>query len=118
MIKIKTEFLCSKGGYYSKEVRAKRIVCYECNGEGTELRGGLKGAAFSADEVNEWDDETRENYFGGAYDVECSECKGRNVVDVVDFDALTDEEKDDRNRWEADDRQHKQEIADERRLGC
>ena len=64
-------------------VPGERIVCPSCNGSGTELCGGLKGAAFSADEMYE-DPDFSEDYCGGKYDVACSECHGKNVVTAPD----------------------------------
>jgi hypothetical protein len=84
---IKAFVTTKKGNSFEVLLPAKRIVCWACEGAGTELRGGLKGAVIS--DENLADPDFRASYFGGDYDVPCSECKGRNVVDVVDEDALT-----------------------------
>lgn len=76
-----------KGNAFEVPLPAKRIVCPGCDGAGTELRGGLKGAVIS--DENLADPDFRESYFGGDYDVACSECDGKNVVLVVDEDQLT-----------------------------
>lgn len=62
-------------------------VCHECDGHGTHLCEGMKGAAYTAEEFAEsFDDEDRQEYFrhGGKYDVTCTVCHGKNVVDEID----------------------------------
>ncbi len=84
---LKTWVTTKKGNSFEVPLPAKRIVCWACDGNGTELRGGLKGAVIS--EENLADPDFCRSYFGGDYDVSCSECKGLRVLDVVDEDALT-----------------------------
>lgn len=84
---LKVWVITKKGNQFEVLLPAKRIVCPACDGAGTELRGGLKGVVIS--DENLADDDFREAYFGGRYDVACSECKGLNVVEVVDEDRLT-----------------------------
>jgi predicted methyltransferase len=81
------EVLTKKGNYFEVKVKSKRVVCPSCEGEGTELRGGLKGLAISEEALQ--DDDFREAYFGGGYDVACSHCEGKRVVDAVDEEALS-----------------------------
>ncbi len=87
MKSIKAWVITRKGNSFEVALPAKRIVCDACNGEGTELRGGLKGLCIS-DEALEDPDFCR-SYFGGDYDVPCSECKGLRVLDVVDDERLS-----------------------------
>lgn len=72
-------------------------VCCDCEGHGSVLCDGMRGHAYSAEEFYESfdDEEDREAYFtrGGKYDVQCSTCKGKNVVPVVDEEHLTPEQK-------------------------
>lgn len=84
---IMTGVTTKKGNHFIIPLPAKRVVCESCDGEGTELYGGLKGCVIS--DENMADDDFREAYFGGHYDVQCSHCKGMRVVDVVDVDRLT-----------------------------
>lgn len=70
------------------ELPAKWAICPECSGAGTELRGGLKGAVFSAEDLAE-DPEFFDDYFSGAYDVACSKCHGRTSVLEVDVASCT-----------------------------
>lgn len=73
--------------YYKLLCPAERAVCPACDGDGTELRGSLKGMAFSSEEMNE-DPEFRESYFRGDYDTHCSTCNGNKVVDEADIEKL------------------------------
>jgi RecJ-like exonuclease len=53
-------------------------VCWRCDGEGKHVNEALDG--FSTSEEIWQDDEFRENYFDGVYDVTCTVCKGRTTV--------------------------------------
>lgn len=61
-------------------VPARYEVCGRCHGKGTHVNPSIDGHGISAgDEC--WDDEQfTEMYFGGGYDVACSECGGQRVV--------------------------------------
>lgn len=77
---------------------AHHVVCEECEGTGFHLRGSLHGAAFSMNDFHQCfeEPEDQEEYFrhGGRYDQVCSQCKGKNVVLVVDEDAcVSDKDK-------------------------
>ena len=75
-----------KGNQFEILLPAKRVVCPSCEGDGTELCGGLNGVAIS--DENLADPDFRRSYFGGDYDVACSHCGGLRVVDVVDEEQL------------------------------
>lgn len=83
---------------------AKNEVCPECDGEGSVLREGMRGYAYTQEEFEEafHDDEDREAYFtrGGKYDQQCPCCKGRNVVAVPCPDLMTAEQKELFQQWE------------------
>lgn len=73
------------------ELPAKMEVCGRCDGHGTHLREGMEGHAYTSEEFEqEFDDEMREEYFkrGGIYDQVCGDCHGKNVVAVIDEDAV------------------------------
>ncbi len=64
---------------------AKFEVCGTCNGKGRHVNPSIDSHGITAEEwENDWDDESREDYFSGAYDVQCNECKGNRVSPVVD----------------------------------
>jgi hypothetical protein len=110
---IKAWVTTKKGNRFETILPAKTVVCPDCDGTGTELRGSLKGAVISEESMA--DDDFRESYFGGDYDVQCSCCKGRNVIEVVDVERLTPKMAD--RYWLAveEKAQHDAEVAAERR---
>jgi RecJ-like exonuclease len=59
-------------------------VCFRCSGNGTHVNPSIDGNGISANDEIWQDDDFREGYFGGRYDVVCEECNGNNVVPVVD----------------------------------
>lgn len=76
------------GDTRSVTVPARFEVCPECNGTGKVLCDGLRGVAFSSEEMSE-DPDFSESYFGGHYDVQCDQCNGRNVVKVADEERMS-----------------------------
>ena len=107
-------------GTYVDEVQlpTKREVCWRCNGEGTHTNPSIDGNGITSAEWAEWDDNDREGYLSGAYDVRCEECHGRNVIDVVDYDQLSDEYKALWDQQVQDERNYRAEMAAERRMGA
>lgn len=92
MAKLTKSFTLSneEGEEIEIQLPCKKEVCPECDGEGHVLCEGMRGHAYSAEEFAEsFDSEEAEEYFrpGGRYDVQCPECHGKNVVDVVDEEA-------------------------------
>lgn len=65
-------------------------VCPRCRGEGTHVNPSIDGNGITMDEWwgPDWDDESREAYMSGGYDVTCHECAGVRVVWDVDLDRL------------------------------
>lgn len=64
---------------------AKKEVCPRCRGNGAITNPNI-GAITSEEWERDWDYEERENYFAGVYDVDCPECNGMRVVNVIDTD--------------------------------
>tara|TARA_R110002126_G_scaffold14054_17_gene59837 strand:- start:2361 stop:2732 length:372 start_codon:yes stop_codon:yes gene_type:complete len=89
-------------------------VCGRCGG-----RGVHDHAAFSngVSQENLDDQDFREDYYSGAYDVRCSVCHGRNVQLVVDAQACDQEVLKIYYQWCDDEAAHDRETADERRMG-
>lgn len=81
------------GGDYSEEITlpAKFEVCDGCQGKGTHVHRAIDGNGITASEWGEWDQDDREDYMGGRYDVTCEDCGGRNVMPVVDWASVPDE---------------------------
>jgi RecJ-like exonuclease len=82
---------------------SKKEVCYDCDGNTYVLTSSIRDHAYSMEEfVEEFDEEGRSQYFrvGGAYDVLCPTCKGKNVIDVIDEAALNLEQKEIFELWQ------------------
>ena len=75
------------------EVAGKHDVCPECEGHGKVLCEGLRGVAFTHEDMSEAGPDFREDYMSGRYDVQCPECHGRRVVVVPDEQYMSDEQK-------------------------
>lgn len=70
------------------QATAKRIVCPTCNGDGHHFRKDLdeNDMVRSLQEDDDCDEGLgMRAYLRGAFDEICTECKGRNVVDSIDF---------------------------------
>ena len=63
----------------------KKGVCWDCGGKGKTLVAGLRGDVTEM--INE-DPDFADGYWGGRYDETCHTCRGQNVVDDIDYDAL------------------------------
>lgn len=69
---------------------AERVVCPTCSGNGHHFRSDLDENRMIELIEEDGDDEEMEHYRRGGYDQTCQECKGRNVVDQVDWDAFSE----------------------------
>lgn len=118
-----------EGDEIELELPSKKEVCYECDGEGFVLIDGLRHEAFTMEEFEEAfdDDEDRQAYFtrGSKYDQQCPQCKGQNVVDVVDEQYIPEELKAQYKEYQAyreeqdqADAEYDAMCAAERRMGC
>lgn len=102
------------------ELPAHYEVCDRCRGEGTHVNPSIDGHGLGPEDFE--DEDFREGYFSGRYDVVCEECGGKRVVLVEDdVETFNAEQKADyallQEQWE-------QEAADrresemERRMGA
>lgn len=90
-MKIKITIENDDGEEVTMDLPSRKAVCSDCQGEGFVLCPGMRHHAYSASEFAEsFDEEEAAEYFrhGGRYDVKCPTCKGANVVDAVNLDAL------------------------------
>ena len=82
------------GEEYEAVLPAKFEVCPTCEGRGKHVNPGIDAHGLTQDDFND-DPEFAESYFSGRYDVVCYECKGNNVVPVIDEAHLNDAQKED-----------------------
>lgn len=68
------------------ELPGKYEVCDRCQGKGSHTNPAIDGNGITSEEWwgPDWDDESREDYMNGFYDVSCYECHGKRVVLEVD----------------------------------
>jgi hypothetical protein len=107
-----------KGLETEYRIPSKMVVCGRCGGNGEHCNPSIDGNGITQDEWAEWDDDDRETYMRGGYNVTCYDCGGRNVVPSVDWDSLSDELAalvDDYYQREAE---YEAEREYERRMGC
>ena len=95
---------------------AKRVICPRCDGSGVHDPEGY-GDGLDARDF-EGDEQFLEDYLSGAHDVQCSECKGANVVIVVNLDECTAKQRDYYHECKAAEAQDWAEREGERRAGC
>lgn len=81
------------------QLPAKNEVCDRCAGYGHHTNPSIDGNGITASEWAEWDYEDRESYMNGEYDVTCEECHGNRVVQVVDEDQCSEEQKNLFQQW-------------------
>lgn len=65
-------------------------VCSRCHGHGTHDHPAFSNGITASEWYGpDWDDESRETYMSGGYDVTCTRCKGERVELVPDEARLT-----------------------------
>jgi hypothetical protein len=116
LLTMKRWVMTAKGNQFQVLLPAKRIVCPDCDGTGTELCSGLKGVCLSEEHTN--DPDFMESYMGGDYDVHCSSCGGSNVVLELDWDLLSEKMKARVNRQIDEESRNRAEAEGERRMGA
>lgn len=102
------------------ELPAKNEVCSRCEGYGTHDHPDIGGNGITASEWGEWDQDDRETYLNGGYDVTCEECNGAKVVQVPDEEACDAEQLKALQRWndqQEADAAYDAQCAHERRMG-
>ena len=106
-LKIDTE----DGGEEELSLPSKRIICERCGGNGRQdiWDNGVPNRYFDEDP------DFAEDYRSGVYSKPCEECHGRNVVDVIDYEAL-DAETRKKVEWHEDQKaRYEAEVAAEQR---
>lgn len=106
---------------FGHKPRMHNVVCPECDGNGRHATPSLRDHAFTQDEIYEMGEEWyefQENYRNGFYDVPCDRCERRNVVEEIDYDCLTTEERKMIDDWISGDIEAKAVERAERMMGC
>jgi hypothetical protein len=77
------------------QIPAKYEVCDRCHGHGHHDNPAFANG-ITSDEWHspDWDEESREAYIRGDYDVQCTACHGERVMLVADEDSFTTEMRD------------------------
>ncbi len=72
------------------ELPGKYEVCGRCRGKGSHTNPSIDSHGISQEEWfgPDWDDESREMYMSGGYDVACLECDGKRVVLEIDEEKI------------------------------
>lgn len=84
-------------GCHFVKLPTKMEVCPGCHGKGIHVNRAIDGNGLDPND-SDLDEDFWEDYRSGVYDVVCDTCHGKNVVEVVDEDRITDEQ---RQKWEA-----------------
>lgn len=95
---------------------AKFEVCDTCDGKGTHVNPSIDSHGLSAEDFAE-DPDFAEDYMSGAYDVTCAECHGERVVPVVDWDRVSQADRELIERTITEHYNSQREQAHERRMG-
>lgn len=100
---------------------ARFEVCGTCDGKGSHVNPSIDSHGITSEEwANDWDDESREAYMRGAYDVPCYECAGKRVSPEIDETNLNAAQKEVLKLIHRMERQAAQSDADDRfeRMYC
>lgn len=98
---------------------AKWEVCSRCEGNGTHTNPSVDGHGITSDEwAQEWDEDSREGYLTGRYDVTCEVCNGDRVMLVPDQELLSDEQRKTLLALEDEEAAYRRECEMERLMGC
>lgn len=94
-------------------------ICGVCSGNGSYVNKSIDGNGITHEEwVRDWDDEERQHYFRGAYDVTCTTCNGNGKILVYDMENIAPEIVELIETQERLDDYHDYERESERRFGC
>lgn len=80
------KWLNDLGGDAKVQCESKFEVCPTCNGRGTHTNPSIDCGGITASEWAEWDPEEQDYYMSGGYDVTCSHCNGKRVIQTFEYD--------------------------------
>ena len=100
---------------------ATRIVCPTCNGYGHHFRSDLDENGLIDSMKEDGDYEGINMYYKGAFDQNCSECKGQKVLDEIDMKYFYEEHPKEAKAiddWEREEMEYVRYAEQERRFGA
>jgi hypothetical protein len=99
------------------EIECLYVVCPTCRGKGTHVNPSVDAGGLSPRDFAD-DDEFRDDYFAGIYDVPCYECKGERVIPEPVKNDATYEIITALAERASEDALYESERESERRMGC
>ena len=63
-----------------RRVEMVRVICPLCNGNGKHVNPSIDSNGITGEEMREMDEDFREDYMSGVFDVICARCKGERWV--------------------------------------
>lgn len=110
-------YLPEDDSQYRIDLPSEWEICGRCDGHGTHTNPNIDGNGISQDEWEgpDWDDESREMYRTGGFDVRCEAgCEGGKVL-VVKEEALTADQRRVYEEWMRDESESAREGYDDAR---
>ena len=98
-------------------VPAEFAVCPSCDGKGTHVNPSIDASGLTAEDFAE-DPDFRDEYFSGAYDVQCYTCHGKRVVPEPRLDNLPKDVRERVERHLREQQEWRAEARMERALGA
>lgn len=98
-------------------MKMKWHICPVCEGNGKKENPAFDNG-FTSQEWADMDEDSREHYFAGDYDVVCDDCDGTGKVQRPDPSTMTNEERAEYAAEQRDLRALRMEQEAERRMGC
>ena len=87
---IELTFWGADGEEMTVEVPSKWGICESCDGNGRHDHPAFANGISGEEWANEWDEDSREAYLSGAYNVRCEDDCDNGKVRVPDLSALPD----------------------------
>lgn len=80
---------------------ARLEVCDLCEGSGSVVDPNIDAGGLSRDDFDE-DPGFEEDYHSGRFNITCPQCRGKNVVPVIDYERLSVEQKKEFDEYQDD----------------
>ena len=103
------------------EVPMRKGICPSCDGHGRHIHDAFREEAFTVYDAERQGVDFEEEVYAmqsGAYDVKCSQCRGRGMVNTPDFRVMTDEQAQAVEEWLADEAEFEAISRAERAMGA